>query len=879
MPKDLPTVESLLPKDMVELKQDVLPTVESLLPKDRIEIPSDTLPTVESLLPQETNEDKSLWEKARYLENKSKEGLDMIIKAGTKFAEKHGYPKVEEAKSPFKAAVIATPGILANTVAEFSSSFLSPEAIGLGALGKGIGKALKIPSVKKYVTGGIAKASKYVPEFLKKGFVYGYGRPEKFMDLKEARHINIQEGYKKAMDVGNSLVKDLPAADRLLVGRIMKGEISAIGSKKALNKLSANARKIIDDLSEQLLQHGEDAGFISSKMASAITANKGKYLPRLFKIFEDKKLLKELTSGEKTLFEALPDAKLLSKKGVEQLEKTLNKAAPPIEPYPAKGIRLRTPFLKHRKDLGKDYKKALGEVLEPALPAARAISRMTHTVETSRLFNAVANNPNWVSEVAKKGFVQVKGTPRTLGRLSNKWVHPGIADDLSDIVRSRGAAEKAYAQIHNAWKFGKVVINPGTHARNLMSNSILLDLSGVGHFQQARLLPKALLDLKNKGKYFKEQQPTNLLGHEFFGGEINSLFQSTNGGAEKFGMNFALRGLNAVSENAGKIYQAEEQWFKLAKFIAEREKGASIVEAAKQAEKWLFNYSKVPKAIEWLRRSPFGSPFITFSSKALPRVVEAGFKNPLRLYKYEMMFNAMDNVAQETLGLKDDDVKTIKRNLRGKGVILPWKDQNGLSQSLDLSFILPWGDFMPHSGGLWEGGGLAGFPPIAPPSGPMKALFELGFNKSMFRDAMGARDSRIYNKQEAKLDIFTDSFDFLYKAMFPSLATEIPGLTRGGYSYDRLKSAIMRRPGYLGRIQSIPSAAASTLLGLKTIPHDIKFIKDMEIVRFTRIRGEIFAERNKTMRNKSMYPKEREKELLKLRNRYDNLIEEYKEKQ
>ena len=53
----------------------------------------------------------------------------------------------------------------------------------------------------------------------------------------------------------------------------------------------------------------------------------------------------------------------------------------------------------------------------------------------------------------------------------------------------------------------------------------------------------------------------------------------------------------------------------------------------------------------------------------------------------------------------------------------------------------------------------------------------------------------------------------------PNLAPELPfGISKGGYSYHKLASAIMQNDDYYGRNFTVAPALASSILGLKTIP-------------------------------------------------------------
>jgi hypothetical protein len=514
-------------------------------------------------------------------------------------------------------------------------------------------------------------------------------------------------------------------------------------------------------------------------------------------------------------------------------------------------------FLK-RGDIPESVRASMGEIKEPAYPVARGIAQLTHDVETAKLFREVADNPEWASDTVKEGFVQLSGQAKKLGKLANKYVHPEIARDINEMVRVPETVERVYKDLLGKWKFGKVVLNPATHVRNLIGNSIMLDQSGVDLAQQPKLIARSLQEMKGSGKFFTEAKDGGLFGNEFVGSEIVKLLDNFNQPAETvFGkmMNIA----RASGNKAAEVYQGSEKLFKLAKFISEREKGATAKEAIEEAEKWLFNYNKIAPATKFLKNSPVGSPFITYTAKAMPRLAETAMTNPMRLYKYKILFDSIENIAREKLNISDADMKTLKRNARGQVVVLPFKDDAGNYQTLDLSYILPWGD-------IGETGGLFGLPSRLSPSGPLKAVAEVGFNKSTFLD------KPIYLKTDPAGEKVRKSVDFLYKAFLPSFSPPVPGVTKGGYSFSKLQSALEGVPDYQGRVRSVSKVMADTMLGLKVSPADPKTDLFFEKLGLRADFDEIKKEYKGIMRNQSKTQEEKERAREMLQRKIQRLL-------
>jgi len=134
------------------------------------------------------------------------------------------------------------------------------------------------------------------------------------------------------------------------------------------------------------------------------------------------------------------------------------------------------------------------------------------------------------------------------------------------------------------------------------------------------------------------------IGGEFVGTEVAAIskqYATGTGGNMSRWMNV----LKAKGFSPAKFYQGEEQIAKMVKFTDMISKGANPQLAAKEAQKWLFNYSKIPGVIEFAKQL---SPFITFTYKALPRIGEAMAKNPLKVYKYYALFKGWNEMARNS---------------------------------------------------------------------------------------------------------------------------------------------------------------------------------------------------------------------------------------
>jgi len=718
-----------------------------------------------------------------------------------------------ESKSVVVNFALGSPKALAEILADVGSGYATPEALALFGLGKYAPMLAESPVAKE----GIKKIGALVPDQVKKFMFYRFKQPEEYVKLAEGMIRNIKQGMQKVSSIGKGMFK-LNEPERVLAAQYLKGEIGASGLSDDLLKVAQEAR-------DEFVTLGKDAVDLGLLPKDVYEANLKTYLPRFYS----------------------------SKEPTEKLGGII---------FPKKPIRVDLSRFKKRGDIPENVREAMGEIIEAGYPTVKGLSQLRHAVETQRLFKNVSINPEWSTPsaeiAAKLGFTKLPEV-KSLGSLSGKYVHPYIADDINQIIRPRTNFEKIWNPLISKWKYGKVVLNPATHFRNMLSNSILADMGGLNHLQQIRLMPKALKEIFKKGKLYNELKDEGVIGVEFVGGEIKNLMKSFAGekgplieriskisGRVGDAMMKFRNNVRGASEFLGKVYQGEEQLYKMMKYIRNRELGMDVKAAAADAEKWLFNYEKVSPFIDKVRQSPLGSPFITFTSKALPRIAETAVTNPLKLYKYKLLFDSIENRAQKSLNLSDDEIQTIKKNSRGQVLILPFRDKEGSVMTLDLSYILPWGD-IGEVGGIELAG--AKLPPVAPPSGPIKSIIELGFNKNTFSGRP------IYNDYDFPSEKVQKSIDHIARTILPSLTPggiEEDSLIKGGYSFSKIVKAIQKRPDYFGRVRGLPVVLADTILGIKLIPADPTLMKSLEI---SKKRGQIMdlqRDMRAKMRNQSL---------------------------
>lgn len=674
-----------------------------------------------------------------------------------------------------------------------------------------------------------------------------------YVSLLDETRQRRQLGAEYGIDLGNRLSR-LPEESQLRVGQAITGHDVKLTPAEA--RLASEASWALLELGKQAVDHG----LLSEE---TFFKNAGKYMPRLYTRHEYQGLLK--TYGEK---------------------------AP---------SRLDLDRFRRRKDIPKEVRQQMGEILTPGYPVAKAVVQLTHSIETAKWLKTIADNPDWavrrtpkpevLAEVkgaiaaarqaspeaplrdilegvsrdfpdlaiyprrVKKGgkfrtetvienaveppegWVKLKDDPR-LGELSGAYVHPEVARDIEWTVRAPSAMEKVMRKWLSRWKYGKVVLSGKTHIRNMYSNALLAHLGGMPLYEQPLYLARAAREMRSGGKYWRMAKREGLLSGTYIQGELRGLFDQVEsqmrgvraGSLEDTmtGLGRAVQKIRAAGKKLGDVYQAEEQWFKLAKFMHDiRRRGMSPKAAAADASKWLFDYGRVTRFQERYRNSLFGAPFATFTFKAIPRVLEAAVKTPHRYVLPAAIIWALEEAARDLFGDTPEQARA-KRDLRPEwmqGSFLgipnfarvPVADAFGREYWLNLSYILPWGE-------LGESGGLFGIPGgLMPFSHPLTKEIAQQLGGEGGYDWFW--DDRIVKPEDtAGLSGAESAMAAAKKRGMHALQTFAPTPVMDAM---KLWAAARGEPDYRGRERAMAPVLADVALGLKAYPVDY----DEQIVR------------------------------------------------
>jgi len=347
----------------------------------------------------------------------------------------------------------------------------------------------------------------------------------------------------------------------------------------------------------------------------------------------------------------------------------------------------------------------------------------------------------------------------------------------------------------------------------MFSNSVLLDLSGLDHIQQAKYMVKALSHIRKNSKEYQEARRyfmrTTMVRGELLDDMLKG-FKEVEGQGLRNVINGINRGVSKASAPPSQMYQAEEFTAKFLKYLEQREKGKSVIEAVQEANKWLFDYSDLANWEKNIARRIM--PFYTFPRKALPRVLEAAANRPLVLAKYPMLAKSLTQYSLHRLELTAKDYEQIEKLLpeymsQGSYLLMPYRDDNGDLRFFDWTWNVPWGGlFEAEQRGLMK----------STITNPLTQItYEIMQNKSswtgekIYDDAIPVdKQTSAYRKEQNFKKML-----YVWQALAPSLAYK-------GIYWDKLYGAATGKKER-GKDMLLPEAIAHTIFGVRTQAIDV----------------------------------------------------------
>lgn len=459
------------------------------------------------------------------------------------------------------------------------------------------------------------------------------------------------------------------------------------------------------------------------------------------------------------------------------------------------------------------------------------------------------------------------------GKLAGRYIPGPVWNDLRQVVGGEFRPfGDTYAKILTLWKTAKTALSPAVHMNNVMSNFVMADWHDVGAAHVAKSLRLILAASQRQGVGVlgragnlaagagiadREAAREVLNRYKDSGGDIGSWVTNEISrdqlepllanlekelAATAGASNQAQVGVFAALQHAlmlrfpsawdafkeskpGKaagteaqslidLYQAEDDLFRLAAWLKAKEEGKGDLEAGRAARKSFLDYHINAPWIQAMRSTAW--PFVSFTYRAVPMMLEIAGKKPHKLMKLMMIAGGLNVLGSMLAGGDDDDEerKMLPEEKAGKiwGMVpklvrMPWNDQHGHPVYLDIRRFIPVGDVFD----VGQGHSAVPILPGLQPGGPMALAAEVVVNRSMFTGKPITLDTDTPAQQAVKVG------DYLYKAFAPNIL----GLP-GTYATTAVGDAAQGKTDAFGRQQSVAQAVASSFgVKLGSYPADV----------------------------------------------------------
>lgn len=534
------------------------------------------------------------------------------------------------------------------------------------------------------------------------------------------------------------------------------------------------------------------------------------------------------------------------------------------------------------RDLSPEERQRLGEIDEVRYAFARTMLATTRDIETARFLKwtheTYAKSEAEVEELGGKiaeavdsmvtlkvyadnewvkvpsGYAQ--GTKiAKYGALAGSHVPAHIWNDIRSTMnlKANTAVGKLYDQLLRGWKISKTALSPAVHTNNVMSNFVLADMAETD-FEDIRKALRTIIDAQrgdaaalalmeryNGSGAEGASHAAVELRQDIIEPMLKELEQEQDETLRQAGLmqaiSLAVRGnlrqsLAAVhASKAVKIaetpfkwmvgaYHEEDTIFRLGKFLHDTDRGKTDTEAGRAARRAILDYNINAPWVQVLRRGPL--PFLSFSYRAIPLLMETAAKRPWKMMKYFALGYMLNALAYAMLGAAGDEDKERKlmpdeKSGRALGVFyrmlrMPWNDDQGSPVFMDIRRWIPGGDIVDLNGSQ----GAIPLPSWLSVGGPLSLAVEMAANKDLFTGKPIVLDSDTFGEKLVKIT------DHLAKFILPNVPVPNPAGyaadaafgERGLYQTYSWKSVIAAGTGEtdtFGRERSLAQSVASSM--------------------------------------------------------------------
>jgi uncharacterized protein YcbK (DUF882 family) len=447
-------------------------------------------------------------------------------------------------------------------------------------------------------------------------------------------------------------------------------------------------------------------------------------------------------------------------------------------------------------ELGRNAREELGLIKTAAYPLQKRLFGMIEMVYTVKAFNTIATLPGIIGHKGVEGFDKMP-SGKKYGVLAEQYVPVELVREVSKWGALRSEFGKMWMDANSVWKLFKVPYNPAAVSRNIVTNALMAWMGDVPVYNPA-VAVKGVKSFITKDEVYKLFRDRGLYHNTYSEQELKDLAfhidEDPNNPYKQ--IQIWANNLAEAIHSPAVLYGAIEDASKtvIARYVLDQ--GGTPEEAVKFADKLLFDYSQTSEVVGYARQSFF--PFITWSAKVLPRLVEFAIRKPEKFVLFAATMATLNALSRSLLGIDRDDEEKLKPDyIRGKSVLLlPGRDVNGDLNWVDFTYFLPWGNWLPI-----EKGKLA-MPQTLTMGGILPILYNaFVLNYDSFTDDKIAPD---YLSEDERI---IEKGKYILKNLAPQILTNTPG---------RLIRST--KPDKYGRQIGIKKALLGELFGIKVVP-------------------------------------------------------------
>ena len=351
------------------------------------------------------------------------------------------------------------------------------------------------------------------------------------------------------------------------------------------------------------------------------------------------------------------------------------------------------------RDFTRPERERMGEIRDSMFRFVMGYSRAQKDLALGRLYEHLADTIGSRHELP--GHVKVPdsiidGTDvNTYGKLAGMWVPQEVLSHLTRFGEGEyEAVLKIYRKGLGMWKEGKTVLNPVSHANNVVSNLTMAHFGGVSYWDAPKYIA-AMRDFVSGGGMLQEAKDAGLFGGTISEAELMSMMpkelQILSKMTESQGSKNVEFVWNAMSlflrKPMGAAYQAEDLFFRHLLYREARNQGLHANDAVDYAQRFIFTYDDLPRGARMVRDTAL--PFFSYTYKVAPVLAHTALAYPWRYAAPWAAITAL-NTLMYAIAQGHDDDDDWKESIRKYVTDASFRDKVREKEKMERKDLPPW---------------------------------------------------------------------------------------------------------------------------------------------------------------------------------------------